>query len=125
MLKRILFIEDETQLADLYAMVLKKAGYEVSVEKDGVSGLRTAQNGNFDLILLDLMLPNMSGTDILTALRNPQKSPNFHGRIIILTNFGEDDETRRKMETLTDGYLLKVNYTPRALVEYIKKLPPA
>ncbi len=122
MIKKILFIEDETQLAELYAMVLKKAGYEVSVAKDGLQGLKIAQTGDFDLILLDLMLPNMSGMDILAALRNPKKTPNFHSRVLILTNFGEDDETRHKMEALTDGYLLKVNYTPRALVEYIQKM---
>jgi len=123
MIKKVLFIEDETQLAELYAMVLEKAGYDVTVAKDGLEGFKLAQSGDFDLILLDLMLPNMSGMDILQALREPKKSPNFKGRILILTNFGEDDETRHKMEALTDGYLLKVNYTPRALVEYIQKLP--
>src|SRR5258708_6683833 len=123
MIKKVLFIEDETQLAELYAMVLKKNGYEVTVAKDGVEGFKLAQDGDFDLILLDLMLPNMSGFDILTALRDPKKSPNFHAHVLILTNFGEDDATRKRMETLTDGYLLKVNYTPRALVDYIQKLP--
>jgi len=122
-IKKILFIEDETQLADLYAMVLRKEGYEVTVAKDGVEGFKLAQNGDFELVLLDLMLPNMSGFEILQGLRNKQKSPNFKGRILILTNFGEDPETRKKMEALTDGYLLKVNYTPRALVEFIQKLP--
>ena len=123
MIKKILFIEDETQLADLYAMVLRKEKYEITVAKDGVEGFKLAQSGEFDLVLLDLMLPNMSGFEILQGLRNTQKSPKFKGRIIILTNFGEDPETRKKMEDLTDGYLLKVNYTPRALVDYIKKLP--
>ncbi len=123
MIKKILFIEDETQLADLYAMVLRKEGYGVTVAKDGLEGFKLAQNGDFDLLLLDLMLPNMSGFDILKALRDPQKSPDFKARIIVLTNFGEDPETRQKMEAQTDGYLLKVNYTPRALVEYIKNLP--
>lgn len=122
MIKKILFIEDETQLADLYATVLKKAGYEVAVAKDGVEGFKLAQSGAYDLVLLDLMLPNMSGFDILNGLQNPKKSPRFHSRILILTNFGEDDETRHKLEARTDGYLLKVNYTPKALVEYIQKL---
>jgi two-component system response regulator ArlR len=123
MIKKVLFIEDETHIAELYAMMLKRAGYDITVANDGIEGFKLAQVGNYDLILLDLMLPNMSGMDILAALQNPKKSPNFHARIIILTNFGEDDATRRKMESLTDGYLLKVNYTPRALVEYIQKLP--
>jgi two-component system copper resistance phosphate regulon response regulator CusR len=123
MIKKILFVEDEMQLAELYATMLRKSGYEVDVAKDGVEGFHMAQNGNYDLLLLDLMLPNMSGMDILDGLQNPQKSPNFKGRILILTNFGEDDATRHKMEARTDGYLLKVNYTPRALVEYIQKLP--
>ncbi len=122
MIKKILFIEDETNIAELYAQVLRKAGYEVMVANDGVEGFKIAQDGDFDLLLLDLMLPNMSGEEILSALQNKEKSPNFHAHVIILTNFGEDDKTRRKMEELTDGYLLKVNYTPRALVEYIQKL---
>ncbi len=123
MIKKVLFIEDETQLAELYASMLRKSGYEVDVAKDGVAGFKMAQTGGYDLLLLDLMLPNMSGIEILEGLQNPKKSPDFKARILILTNFGEDDATRNSLANRTDGYLLKVNYTPRALVEYIQKLP--
>ncbi len=122
MIRKILFIEDETHIAELYALVLKRAGYDVVVVNDGAEGFKVAQKDDFDLLLLDLMLPNMSGEDILYSLRDPKRSPKFKARIVVLTNFGEDDATRRKMAELTDGYLLKVNYTPRALVEFIKKI---
>ena len=125
MIKKILFIEDETHIAELYAMVLRKEGYEVAIAKDGKDGLRLGQSGKYDLVLLDLMLPNMSGQDILYTLKNPKKSPKFKGRVIILTNFGENDKTRRKLQYLSEGYLLKVNYTPRDLFKYVQMLDTA
>jgi DNA-binding response OmpR family regulator len=122
MIKRILFVEDETHIAELYAMVLRKDGYEVDVETDGAAGYETARKGNYDLILLDLMLPTMPGIEILHDLRDPIKNPGFASMVVVLTNLGEDTLTVRDIKKYAQGYLLKVDVTPRQLADYIRAL---
>lgn len=119
MAKRILFVEDETHIAELYAFVLRKEGYEVDIKGDGAEGLKAAQNGDYELILLDLMLPTMSGLDILHALNDSTKSPNFRTPVVILTNLGEDDATAAEINQYAQGYLLKVDVTPKQLADYV------
>lgn len=121
MKKRILFIEDEPFIAELYAQVMEDAGYEVKIVGDGVEGLKIAQGEAFDIILLDLMLPNMPGMDILRSLRDPKQSPNFRAPIVILTNLDEDDLTKREINQLAQGYLTKAEVSPKQLVEYLRK----
>lgn len=121
MANNVLYIEDEPFIADLYAQVLRNEGYEVKISGDGVEGLKLAQTGQYDLVLLDLMLPGLSGMDVLQALRDPKQSPNFHAPVIILTNLGEDDMTKQEIEKLAQGYLMKASISPRQLVEYLKR----
>jgi DNA-binding response OmpR family regulator len=122
MIKRILFVEDETHIAELYAMLLRKKGYEVATVADGAEGFKEAQTGNYDLVLLDLMLPNMSGIDILHDLNDPSKSHGTPPPIVILTNLGEDSETVHDILKYAQGYLLKVDVTPKQLSEYIERM---
>lgn len=122
MFKRILFVEDETHIAELYAIMLRKRGYEVTVATDGEAGFREAQTGNYDLILLDLMLPNMSGMDILHALHDPAQTPSFTTPVVVLTNLGEDDQTVKDIKQYAVGYVMKVDMTPRQLADYVDNL---
>lgn len=123
--KKILFIEDEAFIADLYAEVLRKNGFDVTCVYDGVRGLQTAQAQAFDLILLDLMLPGKSGIEVLTTLRDTTASPTFNQStaIYILTNFEEDDVTKKKLLPLSQAYLIKVNLTPQSLANMLKTTP--
>jgi len=118
---RLLFIEDEPFIAELYAQVMEAANYEVKIIGDGVEGLKAAQKEAFDIVLLDLMLPNMPGMDILRALRDPEQSPNFHAPVIILTNLDEDDLIKQEINKLAQVYLTKADISPRQLVEYLQK----
>lgn len=122
--KSILYIEDEQQIAEIYAELLRPHGYEIDLAFDGEAGLRQALSKHYDLILLDLMLPFRSGSEILDILRDKEKSPGFSEStdIIILTNFEVDDLTKEKMLTKAQGYLIKVNVTPKKLVEYLQEL---
>jgi|GEM_PF-1994341 DNA-binding response OmpR family regulator len=122
--KQILFIEDEVDIAEVYARALQHNGFEVTCRYDGETGLLEAQTKPYDLILLDLMLPNKSGMDILKMLRNPQLSPEFDQKtdIIILTNFEQNDFVRKELLSMAKAYLLKVNITPLSLATYLKEL---
>lgn len=121
-LKKILCIEDEHFISELYARALTKAGYEVDVQLDGQKGLAAAQTDSYDIILLDLMVPNITGIEILRTLRDPRETPKMHARIIITTNLEQRDDVRADIEHQADGYLVKAEITPHQLVEFLGTL---
>jgi DNA-binding response OmpR family regulator len=120
--KTILCIEDERFISDLYARALTNAGYDVMIVDDGELGLHHAVNGNFDIILLDIMLPTMNGVDMLYKMKSPHVVPPMKSKIIITTNLDQKEDVRKKVEELADGYLIKAEITPKELVEYIQQL---
>lgn len=118
--KRILCVEDEHFITELYTRALTKAGYQVTNVADGDKGLKLARSNDFDIILLDIMIPQMLGVDILHILR--KEIPNFKARIIITTNLEQDEKTRQAIEQEADGYLIKAEITPKQLVEFLDSL---
>jgi DNA-binding response OmpR family regulator len=120
--KRVLCIEDEHFISELYQRALTKAGYNVTVELDGKKGLEAAQTDQYDIVLLDLMIPTMTGIDVLRDLRDPNKTPNFHAKVIITTNLEQREEVRSDIEKQADGYLVKAEITPFELVDFLNQL---
>lgn len=116
----ILCIEDEQFISDLYTRALGRVGYEVVVESDGEKALALAKSNRFDIILLDLMVPNITGTEILTQLR--KDVPDLKAKIIITTNLEQHEEVRAQLESQADGYIIKANVTPRELAELVQTL---
>lgn len=117
--KKILLIEDETFISELYVRALKKGGYDPTVVIDGRMALDEAKTNKYDIILLDIMLPNMTGTDILRELRTIQ---DFKAKIIITTNLELGEEGRMKIETQADGFIIKADITPKELVAFLDQL---
>lgn len=117
---RILCIEDEHFISELYARALSKAGYDVDLEADGPTALAKAQTDAYDIVLLDLMIPNIDGIQILRTLRDPAKTPHFKAKIIIITNLEQRDDVRADIERQADGYLIKAEITPRELVSFLE-----
>lgn len=117
--KKILCIEDEHFISELYARALTKAGYEVKIIVNGDEGLAEAQTDAYDLILLDIMVPNLTGTEILRRLRDPSLTPSLKAKIIITTNLEQGEEGRAAIEQMADGYIIKAEITPRQLVEFL------
>jgi len=122
MAKTILCIEDDRFIGEMYVRSLRKAGYEVDWMVDGSDGLVAARNKSYDYILLDIMLPERKGTEILEALRGGKQNliPNSH--VIVLTNFEQDEESRAVMEKDADAYLIKAEITPKKLISIIEQL---
>ena len=120
--KKILCIEDEYFISELYTRALKKAGYDVTVEVDGQKGLDLAISDAFDIILLDLMIPTLTGTEVLHTLRDPARPKPLHAKIIVTTNLEQREEIRAAIEKQADGYLVKAEITPRELVEFLSHL---
>lgn len=120
--KRVLCIEDEHFIGELYMRALAKAGYDVTLEYDGAKGLTAAQTDQYDIILLDIMIPSLKGTEILHRLRDPKETPKLHARIIITTNLDQTDENRALIEKQADGYIIKADVTPKELVTFLDRL---
>lgn len=120
-IKTILIVEDDRFIGEMYVRSLRKNGYEVDWVVTGTQGISAATTKVYDLILLDIMLPEAQGTDVLNHLRGTQDLiPN--SKVIILTNFEQDDDSRLAMESRADGYLIKAEITPRKLLEIIQQL---
>lgn len=117
--KAILVIEDDRFIGEMYVRSLRHAGYTVDWMIDGNDGLVAAQNKQYDLILLDIMLPEVRGTDILRDLKHNKASASAQAKVIIMTNFDQDSDSRTAMERDADGYLIKAEITPRKLLELI------
>ena len=124
-IKTILCIEDDLFIGEMYARSLRKAGYDVNLVASGEEGQKAALANTYDLILLDILLPEKHGTEILQALRGDGKDLVPHSRILVLTNFSQDDESRAAMQSKADGYLIKADITPRKLIEIIGTLQTA
>lgn len=120
--KKVLIIEDEQFISELYVRALTKAGYEVKVIVDGEQALPEAQTNAYDIVLLDIMLPNMMGTEILRRLRDIKETPNFKAKIIITTNLEMSEEDRATIESHADGYIVKAEVTPKEMVTFLDQL---
>lgn len=118
--KKILLIDDDANLRQMYRMILKKEGYEVTTAQDGVQGLAAAREGGYSLILLDLMMPNLDGLGFLREYKNEEpKAPN--GPIVILSNAGYNEVAKEAEEMGAVGFLMKVDMLPKDLVKEVKK----
>lgn len=117
--RTVLCIEDEHFISELYARALTKGGYHVTVIADGQLALVEAQTNKYDIILLDLMVPNLTGIEILRVLRDPARVPPLKSKIIITTNLEQRDDIRADIEKQADGYLVKAELTPHELVNFI------
>lgn len=115
-------IEDDRFIGEMYVRSLRKEGYEVEWVVSGTQGYAAATSKSYDLILLDIMLPEAQGTDVLSQLRNADEDKIPNSKVIVLTNFEQDDDSRLAMEAKADGYLIKAEITPRKLLDIIKQL---
>ncbi|HMQ06771.1 MAG TPA: response regulator transcription factor [Saprospiraceae bacterium] len=102
-MKKILLVEDETHVVSFIKKGLSEEGFEVSVAFDGKTGLELALNGNFDLIILDIMLPGMNGMDVCREIR--LQDPNTP--ILFLTALGTSENIVMGLGLGADDYLVK------------------
>lgn len=115
---KILVVEDDQFLRELYADVLKTEGYTVDTAVDGQEALNKIKLGGYDLVLLDIILPKMDGLEVMRQIKSsPPQNPNKC--VIFLTNLDKDEEIKTALQ-LGDGYLIKSQITPGNLIEEVK-----
>ena len=119
MSKRILIIEDETNIRAMYSDILKEAGYEVIEEAEGKQGLDSVMNGAWDLLLLDIMLPRLDGIELLKRVKQDTRTRDKP--IIILTNLDDNRVRDTCLNLGVNEFMVKANVTPSEVVLAIKK----
>ncbi|HEY8999337.1 MAG TPA: response regulator [Candidatus Saccharimonadales bacterium] len=117
--KRILLVEDDDALASVYQVRLVAEGFEVQRVANGEDALATAVAFKPDLVLLDVMMPKVSGFDVLDILRNTPETANL--KIIMLTALSQDSDKQRAKELGVDDYLVKSQVVITDVVAKIKQ----
>lgn len=116
---KIAIVEDDQAIAQMYRIKFEAEGYTVDIAENGVLGLELAEKMLPDIMLLDLMMPEMNGDEMLVKLRQTDWGKNI--KIIILTNIGEQ-EAPVVLKTLSvDAFIVKADMTPRQVAELVKK----
>jgi two-component system copper resistance phosphate regulon response regulator CusR len=110
---RVLVIEDDHKMSSLLAQGLREAGFDVAIANDGYGGLAEAISTNYDVIVLDIMLPGLDGWEVLRSLRRTIATP-----VIVLTARDSVDERVKGLQTGADDYLIK----PFAFVELLARV---
>lgn len=116
-MKTILIVEDERDLAELVAFNLEQEGFQTVIAQDGVEGLEEASRLSPDLVLLDLMLPKLQGTDVCKLLKKSEKTARIP--VIMLTAKGEEIDKVVGLEVGADDYVVKP-FSTRELLLRVK-----
>lgn len=116
---KIVLVEDDVMLAEIYQTRLELAGFTCKVANDGYSGLLLIQQELPDLVLLDLMLPQMSGDDVLRQMRANDWGKGL--KVLILTNISESEAPEGLRKLGIEGYIVKANISNNQLAEIVNK----
>lgn len=120
MANKILIIEDEQYLIDMYTMKFESEGYEVVSATNGLEGIELAKKESPDLVLLDLIMPKKDGFQVLEELRADEKTKDLI--IYIFSNLGQGNEVEQGIAKGANGYFVKSNLTPTQLMKKVKKI---
>jgi two-component system phosphate regulon response regulator PhoB len=116
--KRILLVEDDTSLANVYITRLQAEGFDVRHVSDGEEALANAKTYKPDLVLLDVMMPKVSGFDVLDILRNTPETANL--KVVMLTALSQQSDQDRAKSLGADDYLVKSQVVISDVVERIR-----
>ena len=117
--KKILLIEDDQAISIMYKGKLEADGLTVLTAANGADGLELAKRENPDLILLDIIIPQLDGFSVLAELKKDQKIKGTP--VIMLTNLGTDEDRVKGEKMGAQDYFIKANLTPGQIGEKIKK----
>lgn len=119
---KILIVEDDKFLSELISTKLTKEGYEVSIALDGEVGLEKAKTEKPDIILLDILLPGISGFEVLEQIKKSEDPAVKNIPVLILSNFGQESKVQQGLSLGAVDYLVKANFTTGEIVEKIRAI---
>lgn len=115
---KILIIEDEKTLSDMYRTELERRGFQVITTLDGEEGIEVANKEKPDLIILDLLLPRIQGMDVLKILKEKKETKEIP--VFILTNYDTPEEKEKGDGLGAEKYILKTSVTPKEIGDIIE-----
>lgn len=118
--KKILLVEDEFSLRELYTIAFQNEELFIDTAQNGQEAIDKVESQHYDLILLDIMLPKLTGMAVLKTLKAPD-SKNRNIPIIMLTNLRNDSIVREALKTGAIGYIIKANELPHEIVHIVKE----
>lgn len=123
-MSRILVVDDDPTLRELYNEVLTSAGYQIDFAVDGEEGLQKIRAGSYDLVLLDVMMPRLDGLGVLTKLQTEEPKPAKMPKIVVWTNLSHDPAIKEAMQKGAINVLVKADLAPNQVVEMVQKYLP-
>lgn len=117
-MSKIAIIEDDRAISQMYRIKFEAEGFDVETAENGKLGLKLAEDMKPDIILLDLMMPEMTGDEMLKQMRETTWGKNI--KVIILTNMGEQEVPEDVKDLNVSAFILKADMTPRQVAELVK-----
>lgn len=112
----VLIVEDENEVRELYRDLLTDNGFEVLLAANGKEGIVLAREKSWDLMLLDIMLPEIDGLSVLQEIKENHDKP-----VLIISNLNSDDVIARATDLGSNGYVVKSELNPQQFVVEVKK----
>ncbi|MDD3607254.1 MAG: response regulator [Candidatus Moranbacteria bacterium] len=116
---KILVVEDDIFISEMYNVKLSSSGFDVDMAEDGEEALKKIASDDYDVILLDIIMPKINGWDVLEKIKDDKKKKGY--KIIMLTNVDDQEDIRKAIENGADDYLIKSLFTPGEVVQKIQK----
>jgi len=118
---RILVVEDDSVINEIFTVMLQRSGFEVAVAEDGVRGVEMWEDGNFDVVLMDVQMPRMNGFEATRAIREKEFVRGGHTLIVAVTAFALHNDELKCLAAGMDAYISKpVDF--RKCIELINEL---
>ena len=116
---KVAIVEDEPAIAHMYRLKFEAEGYKVEMAEDGEVGLQLCEDMQPDIVLLDLMMPVMDGTEMLTKMRSTDWGKDI--KVLILTNRGREEAPEELRELNINSYIVKAEMTPRQVFTKVQE----
>lgn len=117
---KILLVEDDPYICDIYVTKFTAEGFEIKIAVDGEECLEKIKLEKPDLILLDIVLPNTDGWEVLRKIKEDDNLQSI--KVIVLSNLGQKEEIEKGIKMGAEGYLIKSQYTPSEIVKEVKRI---
>lgn len=119
MSKKLAVIEDDQAIREMYELKLKTAGYNVQTASNGALGLKLIEKFQPDLILIDLMMPELTGDEVIEAMRQQPWGQKI--KVIVLTNVSRDETPKSLAQCNVDDYIVKASSTPSEVLDAVRR----
>ncbi len=115
---KILLVDDDEFLLDMYSLKFKEAQFNIDVAGNGTIALEKIRANTYQVVLLDIVMPGLDGFEVLTQIKKENLLKDTI--IIVLSNLGQKEDIERGMQLGAQDYVIKAHFTPREVVEKVK-----